>query len=137
MRKTILATTVALSAVLGATGMMIGGAGAQPAPPPGPGAAPSPPAHSGQMHGHHMHGMGPGGGPFALIYRPEDRQLTPAEVQKVAEAVLLWNGNRTWKVTDVAEAPDNAVGFAFATQDGSVVARFKMDRKTGRVTRTG
>src|SRR5438874_3218692 len=86
MRKTILATTLALSAVLGTTGMMIGGAGAQPPPPPGS-EAPPPPPHPGPMHPHHMHGMGPGGGPFALIYRPEDRQLTPADVQKVAEAV--------------------------------------------------
>jgi hypothetical protein len=136
MRKTILATTVALSAVLGTTGMMIGVAGAQPAPPPGSAAPPTEP-HPGPMHPHHWHGMGHRGGPFALIYRPEDRQLTPPDVQKIAEAVLLWNGNRTWKVTEVAEAPDNAVAFAFATQDGSVVARFKMDRKTGRVTRTG
>ena len=66
-----------------------------------------------------------------------DLSRVPADVQKIAEAVLLWNGNRTWKVTEVAEAPDNTVAFAFATQDGSVVARFKMDRKTGRVTRTG
>ena len=49
----------------------------------------------------------------------------------------MWNGNRTWKVTDVADGPDNTVGFAFATQDGSVIARFSMDRKTGRVQRAG
>ena len=136
MRKTLLATTLALSALVGTAGMMIGVAGAQPAPPP-PGAEAAPPPHPESMHPHHWRGMGPGGGPFALIYRPEDRHLTPPEVQKIAEAVLLWNGNRTWKVTEVAEAPDNTVAFAFATQDGSVVARFKMDRKTGRVTRTG
>jgi hypothetical protein len=135
MRKTLLATTLALSAVIGTAGITIGAAGAQPAPPP-PGSETVPP-HPGPMHPPHWHGMRPGGGPFALIYRPDDRHLTPPEVQKIAEAILLWNGNRTWKVTDVAEAPDNTVAFAFTTQDGSVVARFKMDRKTGRVTRTG
>ena len=82
---------------------------------------------------------GPFGGPqtFALIYRPADRQLTPAEVQKIAEAFLLWNGNRDWKVTQVATGPDGKVGFAFSTGDGGVIARFTMDSKTGRIQRIG
>ena len=50
---------------------------------------------------------------------------------------LLWNGNRTWKVVEVAAGPDGRIGFAFGTADGSVIARFTMDSKTGRVTRTG
>ena len=138
MRKTILATTVALSAVprrdrhddrrgRRATRAAAARRRRRGAAPPSRADAP---VIACTARGHDA-------GPFALIYRPEDRQLTPADVQKIAEAVLLWNGNRTWKVTEVAEAPDNTVAFAFATQDGSVVARFKMDRKTGRVTRTG
>ena len=59
------------------------------------------------------------------------------EVQKIAEAFLLWNGNRTWKVTQVAAGPDGKIGFAFATSDGGVIARFTMDSKTGRVHRAG
>ena len=39
---------------------------------------------------------------FALIYRQQDRQLGPPDVQKIAEAFLLWNGNHSWKVIDVA-----------------------------------
>jgi hypothetical protein len=74
---------------------------------------------------------------FALLYHMDDRQLTAPEVQKIAEAFLLWNGNRTWKVTEVAAGPDGKIGFAFATADGSVIARFTMDSKTGRMTRTG
>ena len=41
---------------------------------------------------------------FALVYRQEDRKLTPPDVQKIAEAFLLWNGNHSWKVVDVAPA---------------------------------
>jgi len=40
-------------------------------------------------------------------------------------------------VTEVAAAPDGKVSFAFATADGSAIARFTMDSKTGRVTRIG
>ena len=87
--------------------------------------------------GRDMRGHGPGAmAAFALIYRQQDRQLTPPDVQKIAEAFLLWNGNHSWKVVDVASAADGAIGFALATQDGSVVARFTMDPHSGRVTRT-
>jgi hypothetical protein len=140
MRKTILAATIALSAAIGAAGTtMIGAAGAQPAPPPAPGQAAPPPAmgYGGPPHPPHFMHHGWRGAFGGLIYRPEDRQLTAPEVQKIAEAFLLWNGNRTWKVAEVAERPDNLVGFAFATPDGSVIARFTMDRKTGRVSRIG
>jgi hypothetical protein len=85
-----------------------------------------------------MHGMHGERGPwrtFSLLYNPADRALTAPEVQKIAEAFLLWHGNRTWKVTDVAEAADNQIAFSFATPEGSVVARFTMDRRTGRVHR--
>jgi hypothetical protein len=141
MRKLL---SIGLATVLigGATvGTLI--ARAQPAPPPAQVDAPPPPhpGWMGWMHRMRHDGQGgPGwGGPrtFALIYRPDDRALTAPDVQKIAEAFLLWNGNRTWKVTDVADGPDNTVGFAFATQDGSVIARFSMDRKTGRVQRAG
>ncbi len=115
-------------------------AGAQPAPPP--------------MAGHPPQGggwrMGPQAGgwgwqrhagermrTFALLYHPDDRHLTAPDVQKIAEAFLLWNGNHTWKVVDVAAGADNQIGFAMATPDGSVIARFTMDAKTGRVTRAG
>jgi hypothetical protein len=72
---------------------------------------------------------------FALIYRPDDRALTPADVQKIAEAFLLWNGNHTWKVTNVATA-GTLIGFDLATKDGSIIAHFTMDPKTGHLDRT-
>jgi hypothetical protein len=76
-------------------------------------------------------------GTFALVYRHEDRQLAPPDVQKIAEAFLLWNGNHTWKVVNVAAAADGSIGFSLATQEGSVIASFTMDPHSGRVTRTG
>ena len=73
---------------------------------------------------------------FALVYPQPDRNLSAADVQKIAEAFLLFNGNHTWKVTEVAPAANGAIGFALATQEGSVIARFEMDPHTGRVNRT-
>ncbi len=116
----------------------------------GPGGPGQPgPGQQGQMAdrdggwGHHPHhggfaheGRGPMGGMFGLFHHQDDKQLTSAEAQKIAEAFLLWQGNRTWKVTDLKQDGDK-IAFAYATQSGDVVARFAMDRKTGRVQRTG
>jgi hypothetical protein len=154
MRKTILAA---------ATVLLMGGglaATAQPAPgcPPAGGPAAAGPASGDRLADDPGHGPGEGWmrhhgmmgrmhhrpderpfdpRTFALICRQADRQLAPADVQKIAEAFLLWNGNHSWKVIDVAAAGDNAIGFAIATPEGSVIARFTMDPHTGRVTRTG
>jgi hypothetical protein len=93
------------------------------------------------MRAHHWREMREHGpvapGTFALVYRQQDRQLSPADVQKIAEAFLLWRGNHTWKVVEVAQATDGMVGFAIATPEGSVIARFTMDPHSGRVTRSG
>ncbi len=136
------AGTLAIAAL--AASAWIAPALAQPAAPPAP---PAPPGmhhphgpmgghmggpggmHHG-MHGHH--GRGPFGG---LIFPREDRALTTAEVQTIAQAFLLWHGERSWKVVEVKEAANNTVEFALATAEGSVVARFSMDRKTGRPRR--
>lgn len=126
----------------------------------------SPPAEAGSMNtrpgaGPGMMGpgrmgpgrMGPDGGPgermrgdhadhremmraFALIHRAEDRKLTPPDVQKIAEAFLLWNGNHTWKVINVAQDGEG-IGFDLATPEGGVIARFTMDPKTARLKRRG
>ena len=71
---------------------------------------------------------------FALIYPAADRNLSGADVQKIAEAFLLLNGNHSWKVTEVTEEP-NRVTFALATSDGGAIAHFAMDRHTGRPER--
>jgi len=119
---------------------------AQPAPPPAGQADAAPPPghhwmegwrhhpgpgeHGWMHHGHHPR-------PFALIYRQPDRNLAPADVQKIAEGLLLWNGNHTWKVTDVAATSGGPIGFDLATANGSVIAKFTMDPHTGRIHRVG
>lgn len=149
MRKTILGAVTALSIAAGGGALI---AYAQPAPPRGPGAggpgieAPQPPSGSPWMRRMHRPGRWQQGmqrermlrmRTFALFFHPDDRQLTAPDVQKIAEAFLLWNGNHTWKVIDVAPAPDGQVSFAYAAPDNTVIARFSMDTKTGRLTRTG
>ena len=84
-------------------------------------------------HGHEGRSEGPR--QFGLFYRQADRQLTTADVQKIAEAFLLWRGNHSWKVVEVAPAADGGIGFALATQEGSVIARFTMDPHTARMER--
>ncbi len=108
---------------------------AQPAPPLGPPGVGRPDGPAPMMGPMHRRPIDPG--LFALMYRPDDRKLTPPDVQKIAEAILLWFGNRTWKVTDVGPDGDGKIKFAYATADGSVIARFSMDTKNGRVVRTG
>ena len=120
-----------------------------PSAPPGPDGRRF--ADGGWMHWRH-HPPGPppagmrdgqpfAGGPvegmraMALVFRQEDRALTPADVQKIAEAFLLWNGNHTWKVIDIAARPDGRIGFTLATSDGSPIAKFVMDPHTARLTR--
>jgi hypothetical protein len=142
MRNTILAALTVLAIGGARTGVLV--ANAQPAPPPAsPEGRPPPdrPHWMGWLRGHHWHeardGRQMGPGPFALIYPQPDRQLAPADVQKIAEGFLLWNGNHSWKVVEVAPAPDGSIGFALATAEGSVIARFTMDPHSGRVTRSG
>ena len=74
---------------------------------------------------------------FALIYRQPDRGLAPADVQKIAEAFLLWNGNHSWKVTNVSATADGPIGFSLTTPEGSVIAKFTMDPHSGRIHRVG
>ena len=73
---------------------------------------------------------------FALMHRADDRKLTPPDVQKIAEAFLLWNGNHTWKVINVARDGE-VIGFDLAAAEGGVIARFTMDPKTGKLKRRG
>jgi hypothetical protein len=139
MRRTLL--TAATAFVIGgiATGAVL--SQAQPASPPPavmPGTEAPAPQHPmmGWQHGpRHERSFRPRD--FALIYRQHDRQLAAADVQKIAEGFLLWNGNHTWKVTNVAPMPDGPIGFSLSTPEGSVVAKFTMDPHSGKVTRIG
>lgn len=143
--------TIAVAAFLagGITSGVIVAQAQQAGPPPMPG---------GMHPGHEWPGMMGGGwpmgphGPFgehmrermeqraemmkalALVATPDDRKLSPADVTKIAEGFLLWKGNHTWKVMNAAVEADK-VGFDLATKDGSVIAHFTMDPKTGALKR--
>lgn len=86
-----------------------------------------------QMREMRMHAPSPFHG---LIFPRRDKALTASEGQKIAEAILIWHGERDWKVSGVTEV-ENAIRFDFATGDGGVIARFIMDRRTGRIIRLG
>lgn len=97
--------------------------------------------HQGWWHWMHhmawMHHHGPfAPGTFALFDRHVDRHLSAPDVVKIAEGLLLWFGNHTWQVSDVVQNPD-WVGFAFTAPDGTVIARFTMDRHNGHIERVG
>lgn len=106
-----------------------------PAPPPG---GPGPmgwagrPGPMGMMW--RMHRMAQ---TWGLFFNQRDKNLSDSDVQILAEAILLVHGNHSWKVIDVADAADGQATFAYATADGSVIARFSIDRQTGRLTRIG
>ncbi len=142
MRQTFLAAAAAFVIGGAATGAVL--SQAQPAAPSGGASSGMTTVDEAPQHGWMMrwrHGpVRDGARPikprdFALVYRQPDRRLAPADVQKIAEAFLLWNGNHTWKVTDVAAAADGPIGFSLTTPEGSVVARFAMDPHSGQITR--
>ena len=143
MRKTIILALLAGSLVGAGAAVCITQADAQGAPMPP--AMPGPGMHRpmgdmprGPMEGRerHMGGMMRRMRAFALVYPAADRALSGPDVQKIAEAFLLFNGNHSWKVTEVTEEP-NRVTFALATPDGTAIAHFAMDRHTGRPERLG
>jgi hypothetical protein len=72
---------------------------------------------------------------WGLFTRQADKKLSAADVQIIADAILLRHGNHTWKVANVVQNQDDTVSFAFATQSGEVIARFAMNTQTGRVRR--
>ncbi|HVY16524.1 MAG TPA: hypothetical protein VHB27_14955 [Rhodopila sp.] len=144
MRRTALTAVAAFLAGGIATGAVL--SYAQPAPPPAAGPmadhAAGPmgvPPHPWMHWMHHRMEGGPAHGmrAFALVFREKDRDLTAADVQKIAEAFLLWNGNHTWKVIDTAPTTDGQIGFSLATANGSIVAKFTMDPHTAHLTRVG
>ena len=135
MRQTLLAAVAAFVIGGGTVGAVMSYAQPAPALPSGPPAASHQPDRGGMASHRAMwrHRRAT----FALIYTQPDRRLTPDDVQKIAQGLLLWRGNHDWKVVDVGPQSDGAIGFSLATQSGSVIAKFSMDPHTGRVTRLG
>jgi hypothetical protein len=143
MTKTVFLSAVTAIALLGAGGYVLSRpADAQSAPPaatadgpehmhPGPWGM-----HFGQFHHHHwmMARMKAHRG-WGLFYHDGDKNLSAADVQTIAQAILLRHGNHTWKVANVTANQDNTVSFAYTTADGGVIARFSVDTKTGHIRR--
>jgi hypothetical protein len=138
MRNTLLAAAVAFVVGGAAAGSLMTYAQPAPSANPPPTVEPAPPPGPAGWGDHWREGHRPAPfSTFALVYRQRDRNLSTADVQKIAEAFLLWHGNHSWKVIDVAPTSDGTIGFALATQEGSVVARFTMDPHSGRLERVG
>jgi hypothetical protein len=74
---------------------------------------------------------------WGLFYPQADKNLSVADVQTLAQALLLRRGNHTWKVANVAQNQDDTISFAFTSENGDVIARFAMDTHTGRLRRLG
>ena len=154
MRKILLAAAVSSLAAVGgaafaqnASQAPAPGAETQSETVPQPGAQPRGP-HEMRMgwwhHRHGGHGLGERGrempfapGTFGLFAPQPDKHLSPADVQQIAQAILLWNGNHEWKVAQVQPGQDHQVTFAYVTQDGATVAKFTVNQDTGRITRVG
>lgn len=145
MRKTVIAAVTALSLAGAAGGAAV--AFGQPMPPPpanGPGMnVPPPPGPDGPSAWMHrmwrmrMRNRPFMPGTFALFDRRVDRQLGPQDVQVIAQGILLWNGNHTWRVSDIQPGPNDTIQFAYTAPDGTSIARFAINVHTGRIIRTG
>jgi len=95
-----------------------------------------PRAEGGRGEHRHMGGQHHGRGPFAGFFINRDnKNLTNDDVKKIAEAGLLWFGERGWKIGEVKDAGSRTAEFALTTENGGVIARFTMDRDSGRVRR--
>ena len=142
MRKSVLAAAAALAIASGSAGALVARAAPPPPPPPGGPGAPGPHGPPGGPWMHH--GPGPwhhrglvAPGTFALLFHPANRAITPADAQAIATGFLRWNGNHSWKVVDVQQLSGDEIGFAYATADNAVIARFTIDSRTGRIKRVG
>lgn len=147
MRKTVIAAVTALSLAGAAGGAAV--AFGQPMPPPsanGPGMNVPPPPGPGpdgprawmhRMWRMRMQNRPFAPGTFALFDRRVDRQLGPQDVQVIAQGILLWNGNHTWRVNDIEPGPNDTIKFAYTAPDGTPIARFAINVHTGRIIRAG
>ncbi len=80
---------------------------------------------------------GEGGLLRGFFINRDNKNLSDEEVRKIAEAALLWLGERNWRIGEVKALGAREAEFAVTTAEGSVIARFVMDRDTGRVRRSG
>jgi len=126
------------------------GAYAQGGPPPGIGPGIGPGMGPGMILGEGR-GDGPpawarggrgeqarhgGAGPVrAFFINRDNKDLSNEDVRKIAEAGLLWFGERSWRIGEVKDSGSRTAEFTLTTENGGIIARFTMDRDTGRVRR--
>jgi len=142
MKRIVLSAALLIGlAAAGATAAIADNSPADPGPgaPPGPGWAPHGPGmmHPGMPGGWPPHGPGMWrhhDDMFSLFSQVQNKNLSPADVKIIAQAILLQHGNHDWTVTNVTKA-DNQIDFSFATPHGDVVATFAVDPITGHMHR--
>jgi hypothetical protein len=155
MRKSLLVAAALSLAAAGGTAALAQNAAQAPSPstqassePEGQAAAQPRGPHEMRMgwwhHHHGEHGFAERGrempfapGAFGLFAPQPDKHLSPADVQQIAQAILLWNGNHDWKVAQVQPGQNHEVSFAYVAPDGTTIAKFAINQDTGRITRTG
>jgi len=94
--------------------------------PMGPGMMAPGPKGPGMMGGGPL-GLGPG-----WIYgRPPLPEPDVDSVREILEEDLAWHGNPRLKLGEVTEQDDDTIVAEIVTQDGSLVQRFEIDRRTG------
>ena len=146
MKRSLIATA-AVAAVLGAValtavstdahgprwGMSYGGAGYGGGPcwmNPGVGYDP------GGGYGRGMMGYGPGMGGYSSMWGGQvlAKELTVDDVKAFFEQRMTWHGNPNVKLGGVTEKDKNTIVAEIVTEDGSLIRRIEVDRKTGRHT---
>ena len=151
-----LGKTILVAGALATAGLVGYGAGrveawAQPGMGPGmgPGQGPGMMAERGPAprwdgprgdwgRGHHPgEARGEGGLLRGFFINRDNKNLSEEEVRRIAEAALLWFGERNWRIGEVKALGAREAEIAVTTADGGVIARFAMDRDTGRVRRIG
>ncbi len=68
---------------------------------------------------------------YMMGRRLTDRKLDASEVKRILDGRLAWRGNKRLKVGKVTEKDDNTVIAEIQTVDGSLVAKYAIDRTTG------
>lgn len=86
----------------------------------------------GKMRGKHWKGMGKHSGFFNG--RHADKNLDVAAVRDIIEGQIAWRGMKNLKVGSVVAKDDKTIVADVTTQEGSLVWKVEVDRKTGRHT---
>jgi hypothetical protein len=65
------------------------------------------------------------------MMQPAARSLSADDVKTMLERRLTWQGNPHVKLGEVTEQDDDTILAEIVTQDGSLVQRLEVDRRSG------